>query len=311
MKNHKSHPILPRAFALIIDLIILGISCTFLVKLIIAHTNLSPFVIHVMGCIYCLVYFVMLNSHIGSGKTIGKMLCRIRVTNATSQEIGIAQSFLRSAIFVLPLCFIGYIKPYAQFSLMWSIVQVILLSIVIACIYLAAFNTQSQQGLHDWLTRTQVLRNSQSSVKITPIWKGHFYILALITLALLITAIWQSSKRQNQDFSSLDPTVHNIQLITHHTYLGEAESLNQILSFDLNQRPTQNDLDTAQLLLEKLNHQEPGFIANNGIDKAQLNYADQFGLVRINHSVTFDIVENRGVITLIHSGQGTSMNLGF
>ena len=154
MKNYRLHPALPRFFALIIDLIILSISCSFLAKFFANHLAAYPFVLCLIGSAYCLIYFAMFNSTIGSGKTSGKMLCKIRISNSSSQDIGIAHSFLRSAIFILPLCFIGYLQPYAQFSFGWTIIQVLLLTIVIGCLYLAAFNTNSNQSLHDWLADT-------------------------------------------------------------------------------------------------------------------------------------------------------------
>lgn len=312
-QNLKSHPLLPRFFSLLTDLIILSICCGALAKILTSYTTFHPFVLNLIGTAYCLIYFAMLNSHISSGKTIGKRLCKIRVDNLANQSIGITHSFIRSAIFILPLCFIGYLKVDAQMSFVWAIVQAILISIVIACIYLAIFNTNSQQGLHDWLTKTQILRNSQTYLQLKPILKYHFYFLSIITIILISSSIFKVSQSEKLNFSTLNPAIQNITLNTHHTYIGEAESVDQILIFDLNSIKNKDEPSISRELLQKFSDQNPNFIKENNVNKTQLNYSYQFGLVQIKHSMTYDIIENYGVTSLIYSGsgQGQSINFGF
>lgn len=128
---------------------------------------------------------------------------------------------------------------------------------------------------------------------------------------ILISSIWQATQREAQDFSTLGSDVQNIELNTNHMYISDAESIDQILVFDLKSIKKTDDSLAAMSLLQKFNDQNSEFITRNNVNKTQLNYSYQFGLVRISNSITYDIVENRGVITLTHSGQGHSLNLGF
>lgn len=307
-KINKLHPILPRLFAFLIDLIILGISCNFLAKLIISYTSLNPSIIHLIGSAYCLIYFSMLNSHVSLGKTIGKMVCRIRVADFQGQPISIAQSFFRSAIFILPLCIVGYLEPFAQSSIAWSIFQSIFFCISLACIYLVIFNTNSQQGLHDLLTHTQVLRNIQTIIERKEIWKGHLYFIVIISLLFISSSAWNVTKHQLDDYSAIDPNITNITLHSNKTVIGEATSLNTTLIFDMDHFDNQNQTSNANDLVSKFNRENPNFIAQQGVNQAQINRSIQFGLFKFDQNYVYDIVENSGVISLIYSGEGQSIN---
>ncbi|AMW78235.1 hypothetical protein AMD27_04580 [Acinetobacter sp. TGL-Y2] len=50
---------------------------------------------------------------------------------------------------------------------------------------------------------------------------------------ILISSIWQATQREAQDFSILGSDVQNIELNTNHMYIGDAESIDQILVSDL------------------------------------------------------------------------------
>ena len=305
--NKKLHPVLPRLFAFLIDLIILGISCFFLIQLIVSHTNLNPISIHSIGTMYCLIYFAMLNSHVSLGKTIGKMICRIRVADFQGQSINASQSFIRSSIFILPLCIAGYLETLARFSLTWTIVQSLCLSVVFACIYLVISNTHSQQGLHDLLTRTQVLRNFQTIIERKTIWKGHIYIIAIISGFIIFYSAWNFTTHEQNDFSDIDASVQNITLNSHQTFIGEAISLDTTLIFDVNYLDRQDQTNNARNLVSKFNKENPNFITQQGVNKAQINHSIQFGLFKFEKIYVYHVVENYGVITLLYSGEAQTI----
>lgn len=298
IKKHKLHPILPRFFAFLIDITILGISCYFFAKLLISHTNLNPTVLNIIGSAYCLIYFAMLNSHVSLGKTIGKMVCKIRVSDFQNESINISNSFARSSIFILPLCTIGYLEPFAEFSIRWTIIQSFLICITVACIYFAICNTNTQQALHDLVTKTQVLRNSQTFVDRKPIWKVHFYIISLLSIFIIAYSTWQVSQRATNDFSAIDPRIKNITLHSNQTFIGEASSLDTILKFDITDINSNDPKSTASRLLEKFSHKNHNFIQQQNVNKTQINQSIQFGLFRFEKVYVYDIVQNYGVMTL-------------
>lgn len=78
-ETQKAAPIFPRIFAFIIDCITVGVACLVTGKILYPYFENSPFIFQCIGTLLCLFYFAAFNSQIGNGKTIGKILGKIRV----------------------------------------------------------------------------------------------------------------------------------------------------------------------------------------------------------------------------------------
>lgn len=101
ISNSKvSIPRFPRIFAFIIDCIVLGVTGMVVGKSLYPYLENSPFIFQCIGTLICLFYFAALNSSIGQGKTIGKMVCKIRVTNLMGFSISTFHSLIRSSILI-------------------------------------------------------------------------------------------------------------------------------------------------------------------------------------------------------------------
>ena len=72
-------PIFPRLFTFIIDSLIVGVACLVMGKVLYPYFENSQFIFQCLGTLLCLFYFSAFNSSIGDGKTIGKILSKIRV----------------------------------------------------------------------------------------------------------------------------------------------------------------------------------------------------------------------------------------
>ena len=86
-ETQKAAPIFPRIFAFIIDCITVGVACLVMGKILYPYFENSPFIFQYIGTLLCLFYFAAFNSHIGNGKTIGKILCKIRVKDLNGASI--------------------------------------------------------------------------------------------------------------------------------------------------------------------------------------------------------------------------------
>ena len=89
-----------RIFSFIIENIVLITICAFITKNL--HEYISnTLIFNLFGILFCLFYFAIFNSQLNKGKTIGKLLCRIRVASLQAQSIKLTTSFLRACIIIM------------------------------------------------------------------------------------------------------------------------------------------------------------------------------------------------------------------
>ncbi|BCX75005.1 RDD family protein [Acinetobacter bereziniae] len=306
-------PIFPRLFAFIIDCLIVGVACLVMGKVLYPYFENSPFIFQCLGTLLCLFYFSAFNSSIGDGKTIGKILCKIRVKDFTGASISPTHALIRSSIFIIPFCFIGYLQSFAHPPLTLILIIAFFQSIVFACFYLAVFNGNSQQSLHDVLTRTQILRNTQSNMSHQAIWKVHYYILTLITMIIFSINVWHYVQNQNStthDLTSIPDDIQNIQIENRYSFIGETESTNQVLILNVSQPAYLDQVDTAETLIQKL-QQDSNILAQYKINQVQFNFSYQFGLAKLSKATIYDYKKTATTTQLTHIGENTSVKLGF
>jgi uncharacterized RDD family membrane protein YckC len=175
-----------RAVAFVVDGIILFIAAT-LVAMPFFETfsrlgSWGPLV----GFCFALPYFAILDSSVGSGRTLGKRLVHIQVVGKEGATISFAKSVIRYTVFAVPYFLNELLLPLTRTP--W--VVPVLMSIVIfgvggATIYLLLFNRHTRQGLHDLSAGSYVaVADRDGPPKIEPIWGTHWVILGL-TLAVL------------------------------------------------------------------------------------------------------------------------------
>lgn len=306
-------PIFPRLFAFIIDCLIVSVACLVVGKILYPYFENSAFIFQCIGTLLCLFYFAAFNSTIGEGKTIGKILCKIRVKDFTGSSISPIHSFIRSSIFIIPFCFIGYLQNFSNQTFILILIIFLFQSIVFACFYLAIFNGNSQQSLHDLLTHTQILRNTQTNMSQQPIWKAHYYILSLITVIILSINIWHYVQNQylsTSDFSLISEDIKNVQIENHYTAIGEAESANQVLILTVSQPAYFYHVDAAKTLVQTL-QQDSNILTQYKINQVQFNFSYQFGLAKLSKATIYDYKRTATTAQLTHIGENTSVKIGF
>lgn len=309
-----STPRFPRIFAFIIDCIVLGVTSMIVGKFLYPYLENSPFVFQCIGTFICLFYFTAFNSNIGEGRTIGKMICRIRVKDLTGLSISPAHSLLRSSIFIIPLCSIGYLQQFSsnQFSL--TLLISFFQGIVFACIYLAIFNRKSQQSLHDLISKTQILRNTQSNIPYHSIWNIHYYIITALTVVIFAMNLWlynPNASLLNNSSNKFTSDITDIQVLDQTISIGDVKSNKQILILNLSTPKYLNQQETAESLLQDLGKQQPDLFSSYEINTVNLISSYQFGAAKISRTKSYDLSFTHNTPKIEVRGESSTTTFGF
>lgn len=178
--------ILRRPLAMLIDALILG--CGGLILGIALFDTLAHMGAwgRLIGFLIALVYFGVLNSHLGHGQTLGKRILRIEVVQLTGLPLSVSSSFLRSAILSLPYFANGLPLPLSRTpKAVFTLLSVVVFGIGGAILYLYLFNRASRRSLHDLLARSVVVRSRPGFIPSAPLWRGHIAIIAAVGLGLI------------------------------------------------------------------------------------------------------------------------------
>lgn len=176
-----------RIFAYFLDAIILGIAgwvVTFPFRERLSHVGAwGP----LLGSCLALPYFVILNSRIGDGQTLGKRIMDLQVVDVHGNTIPLTKSLVRYSFFAVALYLQETAFPITRLPLLVSSLIVVLIYVIsVATFYLVIFNRHTRQGVHDLAAGTYVTdADILGPVKTPPIWKVHW-----VVLAVLLTTVW-------------------------------------------------------------------------------------------------------------------------
>ena len=157
----------------------------------------------IVGLIIILLYFGLMNSSLGNGQTVGKLLLGIAVRNRNNQSISIPRSIIRAAILAFPWILNGWELPLFYLPMATWLIIVIVFGLGITIIYTMIFNRSGKQGIHDLICGTYVVNLKGVPVESFPkTAKIHFLVSgSLVALSLLLTLVlaflswyWASEK---------------------------------------------------------------------------------------------------------------------
>jgi uncharacterized RDD family membrane protein YckC len=169
---------------------------------------------------FCLAvpYFVLLNSRIGKGQTLGKRAMHLQVVNASGEPISVSRSFTRYLVLSAPFFLNGLRLPITRTP---QIVMYLLASVVVGLgsitIYLVLFNRRTRQGVHDLAAGSYVADADKSGALVVhPIWRGHWAVLgALVVVAVIGGKVLDSKIMQFADFPAMWSDAHVIEDMDH------------------------------------------------------------------------------------------------
>lgn len=120
------------------------------------------------GELIALAYFVVLDSHLGKGQTVGQRILRIAVRNRDNRPMGIGRSALRTLLWLTPWALNGWALPLLRNHVASWLTGVIIYGVGSALAFTMAFNRRSRQGLHDMLCGTYVVNVDGARVNAFP-----------------------------------------------------------------------------------------------------------------------------------------------
>ncbi len=166
------------------------------------------------------IYFVILNSRIGGGQTIGKRALKIQVVDKTGELLNLPKSTLRYFIIGIPYFLNGAIIPESiLYPIGFFLVSLLVFGFGLSIVYLFVFNRNTRQSLHDIISGTYVVRkNVESAVTIKPIWSAHYAICGILLVLALLAPIFIGQLSRNEFFSELIKTREQIQNVPQVVY---------------------------------------------------------------------------------------------
>ncbi|MCL5035780.1 MAG: RDD family protein [Chloroflexi bacterium] len=148
-----------------------------------------------VGFLITLAYFGILNSCRGKGRTIGKMITRIRVVDKDGCCISIERSLLRAAILFLPV-FLNKLSlpPVLLISPAGKIISLLLVLIVFGLgggiVFFYIFNGRTRQSIHDLICGTFVVKaKSEGPVEAGQVSRALYTVYGIFLVVLLVISI--------------------------------------------------------------------------------------------------------------------------
>jgi uncharacterized RDD family membrane protein YckC len=140
-----------------------------------------------IGLVVATAYFGLLNSRLGSGRTLGKRALGLRVVDAQGDFISPGKSILRYLILAIPF----FLDKALTNGIVTNLSSGALLGIpvvagFIALTYLLIFNRRTRQMVHDLAVKTYVVRATSPRPAVAPVmWRGHAIVVALLCILIV------------------------------------------------------------------------------------------------------------------------------
>jgi uncharacterized RDD family membrane protein YckC len=196
-----------RGFALLLDLGILFVVLAFPAIRWFGYFSYHPGWALVFGFIITFPYFIILNSRLGNGQTIGKKAMKIRVTNVKGETVSLPRSAFRFCVLAIPFFFDDVHFTCGGHACDLSYIGWLFIAWELAVVYLYIFNRRTRQSLHDLAARTYVIDaelwpslkkepsllgeppsrvSGTEVVTVQKVWVGHLWIVGtLLVIAIL------------------------------------------------------------------------------------------------------------------------------
>jgi uncharacterized RDD family membrane protein YckC len=194
-----------------------------------------------VGAAVAALYFVPLNSSLGRGNTIGKRALGIRVVNADGETISVLRSLVRFCVLALPFFLNGLAVRVASGFSWWMILPAVaVFGLGPAILYLLVFNRRTRQSVHDLIVGSYVVRDGYEAGAKPSIWKGHYAVLAVILLIILVGLLavgrlvtrWGGVREVIPAYNAIlqEPEVHNAQVVTGRNYFWDGKGGGRTIS---------------------------------------------------------------------------------
>lgn len=302
-----------RTFAFIIDLLIISFFSYCIFTIFQSWIYNHPILSTLLGYIFVVLYFGLLNSALNNGQTLGKFFLKLQVIELTSQDsqpLSLIKSIIRAAILLAPFCLFSLTQNTPH--ILSTILNVILMSTLAALIYLFICNRKNRRSLHDYITGSLVININSEPEPLQKIWPMHRYILSGLLIILAAVNIWISIATDQENKSIVQ--LNNPKIIStteFHTFSQEDEQYPTFSVYVI--RVTNPQLVDSELFAEEVVDQlksNPKTLqilnskTNSSILFLVASY--QFGVLSQNHAALYEISyesDNHFNISMIQSNR--------
>lgn len=141
-----------------------------------------------MGFCLAVPYFVVLNSRVGKGQTLGKRAMHLQVVTASGEPISVSKSFVRYLVLSAPFFLNGLTLPITRTpKIVFYLLSIVVFGLGAITIYLVLFNRRTRQGVHDLAAGSYVADAEKSgALAVHPIWRGHWVVLGVLVVVAII-----------------------------------------------------------------------------------------------------------------------------
>jgi uncharacterized RDD family membrane protein YckC len=146
-----------RLCALLIDLVILGIPAEVLGWVLMSWINKLGNASQLVGFIFVIPYFGIMNSGLRNGQTIGKSLLNLSVRRSNGDFLSPLQSVLRTFVLFSYMFFNGISGFFPTVPIVKNILQAAGLGLIVGIILLYLINKETRQTWHDLIFDTRVV----------------------------------------------------------------------------------------------------------------------------------------------------------
>ncbi len=166
-------------------------------------SSLGPYG-RLVGFFISLIYFATMNSKLFRGQTIGKKLAQIKLVDKNNNFISVPKSILRYLIIGVPIFLNGAVLDDKIIFSAWTyLLSLIVFGIPISIIYLFLFNRKTRQSLHDLIVGTYVVDEEERELTPSKIWRTHYYIAGIISIASLFVPFYIKTKISPEAINSI------------------------------------------------------------------------------------------------------------
>jgi uncharacterized RDD family membrane protein YckC len=263
-----------RMFAFLIDLVILGIPAEVLGWVLMPWINKLGNASQLIGFIFVLPYFGMMNSSLRNGQTLGKTLLNLSVRRNNGDFLSPLQSVLRTFVLFGYMFFNGITGFFPNAPFVNNVLFAIGLGLIVGLVLLYLINKETRQTGHDLIFDTRVV-DLRKKTKEKPAKMAKYAWIIALAFALItvggqiVVANRSSSQPVNSSLSAISENLTQEYNLSRLTFADQTVQTNSN-----NETQTTNTLMVRAYVPEKMSNERINEICSKLAAEIQQKYAE-------------------------------------
>lgn len=203
-------PLWRRVAAFLMDAVLLALGGFLIGALFYDALAQMGFAARLVGFGLSLLYFGLLDSRVGDGRSIGKRLFGLRLVGRDGLPVGLSRAGLRYGVLALAWFLNGAPVDADAFAgdspaqLVLAVLgAVAVFGLALSLLYLLLFNRHTRQSLHDLLSGCYVVMDSGGAPAASGLWRGHIVVVALLLLGSIAIPLGMKQMSQTPAFVAM------------------------------------------------------------------------------------------------------------